>query len=183
MRTVLFVVHSLKSPQFKLKFLLFIIDICWPPKLTSGYYNFMSAGVNHLFPEHDLQLPWSGTFKNSRGPSEAATPGSLAHPGGPCTRLTSILSMIQTICLPLWGLGVPWGCFSLSSLQQQFSFKTEEITGINNMGAESIWGVAGCFVMQTAELQNNRFSFSQCHCCSALHFCTVRSSLVVLGNI
>lgn len=44
-------------------------------------------------------------------------------------------------------------------LQQQFSLKTEEITGKNQMGAEFIWGVAGRFVMQTAELQNNRFSF------------------------
>lgn len=60
---------------------------------------------------------------------------------------------------PSGGLFAPQGCFSQFPLQQQFSLKTEEITGKNQIGAEFIWGVAGRFVMQAAELQNNRFSF------------------------
>lgn len=142
----------------------------------------MNAGVNTYFHNMIISFRDQGPLKIDVVPRRLQLQRLWLLQEAPAQDWQASCRWSRPSVCPLWGLCVPRRCFSQSSLQQQFSFKTEEITGINQIGAEFIWGVAGCFVMQTTELQNNRFSFLECRCCPTLHSWVVRTSLVVLAK-
>lgn len=146
-----------KIALIQIRILVIYVSNRWPNKPTSGHYNIMSAGVNAYFHNMIFSFRDEGALKINVVPLRLQLQRLWLLQEAPARDWQASCRWSRPSVCPS-GVSVFPGDVSPSP-HCNSSSALEEITGINQIGTEFIWGVAGCFVMQTTELQNNRFSF------------------------